>query len=361
MSKSRIEAFSDGVIAILITITVLDLRPPKGTSLHDLSQVVPVGLTYVLSFAYLGIYWNNHHHMFQLVGRVNGRILWANLHLLFWLSLFPFATGWVGEHHFAAGPVTAYGVVLLLAGLAYYLLQSAIIADQGPGSPLAAAIGRDLKGKLSPVLYLVAVGTSFAERWAAFGLYAFVALMWLVPDPGWSPALSSRWHPPGTPAARSPGRGPAGERAAGEIERAAGAAGGRRRSGPAPSGLADRDVDAVEYVRERDPEQEARKAGLVVVTGRLVPDLVGNGIRPIGEAGRRTRRAASAARPASVKYGDSRQAATAKRRRACVLAELLHARPVHVDAEAAAVDLAHPQVDEARVSSRRLLPFSSRR
>ena len=182
MKTGRLEAFSDGVIAILITIMVLELRPPRGTSLTDLSQVAPVALTYVLSFVYLGIYWNNHHHMFQLVEHVNGTILWANLHLLFWLSLFPFATGWVGQRHFATVPIAAYGVVLLMAAVAYYLLQSAIVADQGRGSRLAAAIGRDVKGKLSPVLYLAAVPIALAERWVAFGLYAFVALMWLVPD-----------------------------------------------------------------------------------------------------------------------------------------------------------------------------------
>jgi uncharacterized membrane protein len=182
VKTGRLQAFSDGVIAILITITVLDIRPPAGTSLSALSGVAPVAFTYVLSFAYLGIYWNNHHHMFQLVEHVNGAILWANLHLLFWLSLFPFATGWVGEHHFAAVPITVYGVILLMAALANYVLQVVIIASEGPASRLASAFGRDLKGKLSPVIYLVAVVVSLAERWAALGLYVFVALMWLVPD-----------------------------------------------------------------------------------------------------------------------------------------------------------------------------------
>ena len=182
MRTGRLEAFSDGVIAILITIMVLDLRPPKGTSLADLSAVAPVALTYVLSFVYLGIYWSNHHHMFQLVKHVNGAILWANLHLLFWLSLFPFATAWVGERHFATVPIACYGVVLLLAAIAYYVLQMAIVADQGAGSRLAAAIGRDLKGKVSPVIYLVAIPVAFAERWVGFGLYVLVALIWLVPD-----------------------------------------------------------------------------------------------------------------------------------------------------------------------------------
>lgn len=182
MRTGRLEAFSDGVIAILITIMVLDLRAPKGTSFSDLSSVGRVALPYVLSFAYLGIYWNNHHHMFQLVDRVNGAILWANMHLLFWLSLFPFATSWVGERSFAAAPITIYGAVLLMAAIAYYILQSTIISTQGPGSPLAAAVATDMKGKLSPVIYLTAVGISFLERWVAFGLYAVVALIWLVPD-----------------------------------------------------------------------------------------------------------------------------------------------------------------------------------
>jgi len=172
---SRLEAFSDGVIAILITIMVLDLHAPKGTSFSDLSSIAPVALTYLLSFAYLGIYWNNHHHMFQLVKHVNGSILWANLHLLFWLSLFPFATSWVGERDFA-------GIVLLMAAIAFYTLQSTVIASQGSESRLKAAIGNDIKGKISPVLYVLALAISLFERWVAFGLYVSVALIWLVPD-----------------------------------------------------------------------------------------------------------------------------------------------------------------------------------
>ncbi len=182
MRSGRVEAFSDGVIAILITIMVLELRVPHGTDLHALRPLLPVWLTYLLSFTYLGIYWNNHHHMLQLTDRVNGRVLWANLHLLFWLSLVPFATGWMGENGFATLPTAAYGVVLLLAGIAYYVLQAQIIAAQGPGSRLRAAIGRDWKGKASPCIYTVAVLVAFANRWVALALYVVVALMWLVPD-----------------------------------------------------------------------------------------------------------------------------------------------------------------------------------
>lgn len=182
MGTNRLEAFSDGVLAIIITIMVLDLKIPHGLHLNALVPLVPVLLSYVLSFVYLGIYWNNHHHMLQVTKSVNGRILWANLHLLFWLSLFPVATGWVGENGFATVPVAAYGVVLLLAAFAYYLLQSAIIASEGPESPLKGAIGRDVKGKLSPLLYLVAIPLAFLDRWLATALYVVVALMWLIPD-----------------------------------------------------------------------------------------------------------------------------------------------------------------------------------
>jgi uncharacterized membrane protein len=182
MSKTRVEAFSDGVIAILITIMVLELKIPHGDSIRALAPVVPVFLTYVLSYVYLGIYWNNHHHMLHATTRINGKILWANLHLLFWLSLVPFVTGWMGENHFAATPTAVYGGVLLAAAIAYFLLQSAIIADQGPASKLAAAVGKDLKGKLSPVLYAVAIPLAFVREWAADAIYVAVALMWLVPD-----------------------------------------------------------------------------------------------------------------------------------------------------------------------------------
>jgi uncharacterized membrane protein len=182
MSKTRVEAFSDGVIAILITIMVLELKIPHGDSIRALAPIAPVFLTYVLSYTYLGIYWNNHHHMFHAMTRVNGKILWANLHLLFWLSLVPFVTGWMGENHFAATPTAIYGGVLLAAGIAYLLLQSVIIADQGRHSKLAAAVGQDLKGKISLILYAVAVPLAFVHEWAADAIYVAVALMWLVPD-----------------------------------------------------------------------------------------------------------------------------------------------------------------------------------
>jgi uncharacterized membrane protein len=183
MSKTRLEAFSDGVIAILITIMVLALKVPHGDDLAALRPLVPVFLTYVLSFVYLGIYWNNHHHMLHATTRVNGKILWANLHLLFWLSLVPFATGWMGENHFAAVPTAIYGAILLLAAIAYTILQAAILADQGKDSRLAAALGKDLKGKISPVAYAVAIPLAFVNQAISDALYVGVALMWLVPDP----------------------------------------------------------------------------------------------------------------------------------------------------------------------------------
>ena len=176
------EAFSDGVIAILITVMVLELRIPHGTSWSALHESQPALLTYVLSFIYLGIYWNNHHHMLMVAGQVNGLVLWANLHLLFWLSLVPFTTGWMGENHFATIPVAVYGIVLLAAGLAYFALQTAIIRTQGANSTLAMAVGSDRKGKASPVLYAAAVGLAFLDRWLAVAIYVIVALLWLVPD-----------------------------------------------------------------------------------------------------------------------------------------------------------------------------------
>jgi uncharacterized membrane protein len=182
MSKGRLEAFSDGVIAILITILVLELRVPRGADWGALRPLVPVFLTYVLSFLYLGIYWNNHHHMLHLADRINGTILWANLHLLFWLSLVPFTTGWMGENHFAALPTAIYGVVLLMAAIAYSILQRAIIAGQGPGSKLAAAVGSDVKGRISIALYATAIAIAFVSQWFSDALYITVALMWLVPD-----------------------------------------------------------------------------------------------------------------------------------------------------------------------------------
>ena len=182
MGKSRLEAFSDGVLAIIITIMVLELKVPHGDDLAALSPLLPVFLSYVLSFVYLGIYWNNHHHMLHATQRVTGGILWANLYLLFWLSLFPFATGWMGENHFAPLPIALYGGVLLMAAIAYWILQRTIIASQGENSLLAQAIGRDIKGKLSPLLYGIAIISAAFEQWVAGGIYVFVALMWLVPD-----------------------------------------------------------------------------------------------------------------------------------------------------------------------------------
>ena len=182
MGKSRLEAFSDGVIAILITIMVLELKVPHGTSPADLLPLVPVLLSYALSFVYLGIYWNNHHHLLQAARHVDGRVLWANLHLLFWLSLVPFTTAWMGENEFAAWPVALYGVVLLLAAVAYFVLTRALVARHGADSVLAAAIGRDGKGMLSLLLYLVGVALAFVLPAAACGVYVLVAVIWLVPD-----------------------------------------------------------------------------------------------------------------------------------------------------------------------------------
>ncbi|MGE0354686.1 MAG: TMEM175 family protein [Gemmatimonadales bacterium] len=182
MTTARLEAFSDGVIAILITIMVLELHIPHGTEWGALRDVLPQALVYLLSFVYLGIYWNNHHHMLFLTGHVTGGILWANLHLLFWLSLVPFATGWMGENHFAPVPTALYGCILLAAAIAYYILQSLIIRDQGPGSVLKRAIGNDRKGKISPLLYAVAIPLAFVNQWIADGIYVLVALVWLVPD-----------------------------------------------------------------------------------------------------------------------------------------------------------------------------------
>jgi TMEM175 potassium channel family protein len=182
MSKSRVEAFSDGVIAILITIMVLELKVPEHANLAALRPLIPVLLSYVLSFIYLGIYWNNHHHMFQMVRQVTGGMLWANLHLLFWLSLVPFVTGWMGQNQFDSLPTAAYGVVMLLAAIAWTILQHVIIRAQGPDSPLADAVGSDTKGRLSALLYVAAIPLAFVHRWIADGIFAFVALMWLVPD-----------------------------------------------------------------------------------------------------------------------------------------------------------------------------------
>ena len=182
MSKGRMEAFSDRLIAIKITNMVLQMKVPHGDTLHDLLPLVPVFLTYVLSFVYVGIYWNNHHHMLHASTTVSGSMLWANLHLLFWLSLFPFATGWMGENHFAVVPTACYGAVLLMAAIAYYLLEQAIILAQGPDSILKKAVGRDLKGKLSPLVYVLAIGATLVSPWVAEALYVLVALIWLIPD-----------------------------------------------------------------------------------------------------------------------------------------------------------------------------------
>lgn len=183
MGTNRLEAFSDGVMAIIITIMVLEMKVPHSHQLEALNPILPVFLSYVLSYVYVGIYWANHHHLLHSAKRVSGPILWANLHLLFWLSLFPFATGWVGENHFAAIPTAAYGCVLLMAAIAYWVLQRAIIARQGRESALAAAIGRDWKGKLSPVLYLLAIPLAFINTSFSHGIYILVALLWLIPDP----------------------------------------------------------------------------------------------------------------------------------------------------------------------------------
>ena len=182
MGTSRLEAFSDGVLAIIITIMVLELKVPHGDDFAALWPLLPVFLSYVLSFVYLGIYWNNHHHMLHVTTKVSGGVLWANLHLLFWLSLVPFVTGWMGENSFAPAPTALYGLVLLMAAIAYWILQQTIIAHEGRASVLAAAIGGDLKGKISPLLYVIAIPAAFVQHWISGGLYVAVALMWLIPD-----------------------------------------------------------------------------------------------------------------------------------------------------------------------------------
>jgi uncharacterized membrane protein len=183
MNKSRLEAFSDGVIAILITILVLDLKVPPSGDLAALRPVLPVFLTYILSFVFLGIYWNNHHHLLYAASRINGKVLWANLHLLFWLSLIPFVTGWMGENHFAPVPTALYGVVLLMAAIAFTLLVRSLIRAQGADSKLAQAVGGDFKGNLSLACYAAAIPLAFLQEWISWALYAAVALLWLVPDP----------------------------------------------------------------------------------------------------------------------------------------------------------------------------------
>ena len=182
MTKARLEAFSDGVIAILITIMVLELHVPHEATWAALGPLVPIFLTYVLSFVLLGIYWNNHHHMLHAADRISGRVMWANLHLLFWLSLIPFVTGWMGQNHVAPNPSAAYGVVMLCAAIAYYILAHSLVATQGPDSRLARAFGRDRKGKISVVLWAIGIGLAFVNPWMAVAIYVGVALMWLVPD-----------------------------------------------------------------------------------------------------------------------------------------------------------------------------------
>lgn len=191
MQRNRLEAFSDGVLAIVITIMVLEMKVPHGTDLATLRPLLPVFLSYVLSFIYVGIYWNNHHHLVHSIRHVSGGILWANLHLLFWLTLFPFASGWMGENHIAPLPTAAYGFVLLMAALAYYILQRAIIAQEGPDSVLVKALGSDWKGKLSPVLYFAAIPLAFVHPALSNGLYLLVALLWLIPDRRIERALAS--------------------------------------------------------------------------------------------------------------------------------------------------------------------------
>ena len=182
MNRTRLEAFSDGVLAIIITIMVLEIRVPHGNDFSVLQPLIPVVVSYILSFIYIGIYWNNHHHMMHTVKNVTGSILWANLHLLFWLSLIPFVTGWIGENHFDPMPMALYGIVLLMAAIAYFILQSRIIRTQGKDSLLARAVGKDIKGKMSPIIYLLAIGSNFFSQWISGALYVLVALIWLIPD-----------------------------------------------------------------------------------------------------------------------------------------------------------------------------------
>ncbi len=192
MHKTRLEAFSDGVLAIIITIMVLELKVPHGTDLPTLRPLLPVFLSYVLSFVYVAIYWNNHHHLLHTCQQVTARMMWANMHLLFWLSLIPFTTGWMGENHFGEQPTALYGFVLLMAAIAYYVLEQAIIASQGRNSVLAQAVGRDWKGLVSPALYVIAIFIAFSSHWVSKAIYVLVALMWLVPDQRIEKALARR-------------------------------------------------------------------------------------------------------------------------------------------------------------------------
>ena len=192
MEKNRIEAFSDGVIAIIITIMVLNLSVPDTANMSELESRLPIFLTYALSYLYVGIYWNNHHHLLKSARRATSAVMWANLHLLFWLSLFPFMTGWMGENHFQTAPTAVYGTVLLLAAVAYFILQNIIIADHGRDSKIAQAIGEDRKGKLSIVLYAAGVGVAFWHAWISPVIYTLVALMWLIPDKRLEPVIQER-------------------------------------------------------------------------------------------------------------------------------------------------------------------------
>jgi len=182
MKKGRLEAFSDGVLAIVLTIMVLELKVPDGESLYALKSLLPVFVSYILSFVYIGIYWNNHHHLLSTVNEVSGNILWANLHLLFWLSIVPFVTGWMGKNHFAKEPVAVYGFILLMCAVAYWILQKTIIGSQGKESLLQKALGNDFKGKISPLLYLIAIPSAFLSPWISGGIYVAIAMIWLIPD-----------------------------------------------------------------------------------------------------------------------------------------------------------------------------------
>lgn len=182
MTKGRMEAFSDGVLAIIITIMVLEIKVPHGQGFENLIPLLPIFLSYVLSFIYLGIYWNNHHHMLHTVKKISGKMLWANLHLLFWLSLIPFVTGWMGENHFAKEPMALYGLILLMAAISYFILQNIIIRSQGHDSILKHAVGKDIKGKISPILYIMGIGLAWVSPWASGSMYVLVALIWLIPD-----------------------------------------------------------------------------------------------------------------------------------------------------------------------------------
>ena len=182
MGKGRLEAFSDGVLAIIITIMVLEMKVPHGENLQDLVPLIPIFISYILSFIYIGIYWNNHHHLMQIVHKVSGAVLWSNIHLLFWLSLVPFATAWMGENHFSKWPVILYGFVLMMAGVAYYILAHCLISIHGKESDLAIAIGKDKKGIISVILYIAGIGSAFINSWIGFAIYIVVALMWLIPD-----------------------------------------------------------------------------------------------------------------------------------------------------------------------------------